>query len=153
MSSSLSLERLTVSNKFHHLRFQPIGSLYLTIHIYSCIADEEFEDLCFEYGLEVEFGNGADMNMARLDGDGNAIDMSKHFIYKVEVPANRYDLLCLEGLATALKAYISEPGAYQYPQYKVSKPKKLERVTVKKETKGVRQYVVSAILRNIKFTE
>ena len=91
--------------------------------------------------------------MARLDADGNAIDMSKVDVYKVEVPANRYDLLCLEGLATALKAYISEPGAYEYPRYQVSKPKKLERVTVKKETKDVRPYVVSAILRNIKFDE
>ena len=86
--------------------------MYLTIHIYSCIADEEFENLCFEYGLEVEFGNGADMSMARLDADGNTVDMSNTPVYKVEVPANRYDLLCLEGLATALKAYISEPGAY-----------------------------------------
>lgn len=91
------------------------------------------------------------MNMSRIDGDGNNIDLSNTAVYKVEVPANRYDLLCLEGLATALKAYISAPGAYQYPQYKVSKPAKMERITVLKGTKDVRQYVVSAILRNIKF--
>ena len=52
------------------------------------------------------------MNMNRLDADGKAVDMSNVQVYKVEVPANRYDLLCLEGLATALNAYISAPGAY-----------------------------------------
>ena len=39
------------------------------------------------------------MNMMRIDGNGQNIDMSKTMVYKVEVPANRYDLLCLEGIA------------------------------------------------------
>ena len=39
--------------------------------------DEQFEDLCFEYGLEMEMGNGTEMNMTRLDAAGNNIDMSK----------------------------------------------------------------------------
>lgn len=68
--------------------------------------DEQFEDLCFEYGLETEMGNGAEMNMTRLDASGNNIDMSKTVVYKVEVPANRYDLLCLEGLALAFRYYL-----------------------------------------------
>ncbi len=33
-------------------------------------------------------------------------DMSKTVVYKVEVPANRYDLLCLEGLALAIRYYL-----------------------------------------------
>ena len=73
----------------------------------SYIADEQFEDLCFEYGLEMEMGNGAEMNMARIDKDGNNIDLSKTIVYKLEVPANRYDLLCLEGIATALRSYLN----------------------------------------------
>ena len=118
--------------------------------IYICIilADEEFEDLCFEYGLEVEVGTGIEMNMQRLDGKGGNIDMSKTIVYKVEVPANRYDLLCLEGIAMALKCYLSNG---KLPTYKVSKPLKMERITVKVETKEIRQYVVSCILRNITF--
>lgn len=70
-------------------------------------ADEEFEDLCFEYGLEMEMGNGVEMNMNRLDAAGNAINMEKTTVYKIEVPANRYDLLCLEGIATALRSYLA----------------------------------------------
>ena len=69
-------------------------------------ADEEFVDLCFEYGLEVEMGNGVEMNMNRIDADGNNINMENVYVYKVEVPANRYDLLCLEGIATALRSYL-----------------------------------------------
>jgi len=110
--------------------------------------DEQFEDLCFEYGLEMEHGNGVEMNMQRLDKDGNNIDMSKVEVYKVEVPANRYDLLCLEGIATALRSYLNKG---KFPIYKLNKPEKLEKVYVKPETKQVRQYVVSGILRNITF--
>ncbi|MFM7855403.1 MAG: hypothetical protein ACKO96_26630, partial [Flammeovirgaceae bacterium] len=60
------------------------------------IADEQFEDLCFEFGLEIEIGKGDEMNMTRVDDNGNSIDISKETVYKLEVPANRYDLLCLE---------------------------------------------------------
>lgn len=51
-------------------------------------------------------GNGDEMNMLRIDKDGSSIDMSKTIVYKIEVPANRYDLLCLEGIATALRSYL-----------------------------------------------
>ena len=96
----------------------------------------------------MEFGNGIEMNMQRIDGSGAAVDMSKTQVYKVEVPANRYDLLCLEGIATALKCYLNKG---KLPEFKLSKPAKMEKITVKPETKNVRQFVVSAILRNIKF--
>lgn len=98
-------------------------------------ADEEFEDLCFEFGLELEIGDGVEMNMARVDGDGNNVDMSKTTVYKIEVPANRYDLLCLEGIATAIKCYL---GLATMPVYKRVEPAQMERITVKPETKAVR---------------
>lgn len=110
--------------------------------------DEEFEDLCFEYGLEMEVGNGTEMAMQRLDAKGVAMDMSGVTVYKIEVPANRYDLLCLEGIAAALRCYLSDD---KLPVYKMTSPAKLERVTVKPETKEIREYVCGAILRNIKF--
>lgn len=71
-------------------------------------------------------------------------------VYKLEVPANRYDLLCLEGIATALKCYLETGKA---PQYALTKPKKMERVTVKAATKDVRRYACACILRNIKFDD
>lgn len=37
--------------------------------------------------------------MQRIDHEGNAIDLSKEMVYTLEVAANRYDLLCLEGIS------------------------------------------------------
>jgi|TARA_B110001450_G_C17336293_1_gene365609 phenylalanyl-tRNA synthetase beta chain len=96
----------------------------------------------------MEVGNGEEMAMQRLDANGGKVDMTKTTVYKIEVPANRYDLLCLEGIAAALKCYLSDA---KLPRYLTSKPAKMERITVKPETKDVREYVVGCILRNITF--
>jgi phenylalanyl-tRNA synthetase beta chain len=63
------------------------------------IADEQFDDLCFDFGLEVEAGTGEELNMVRVDDKATQIDITKEKVYKMEVAANRYDLLCIEGLA------------------------------------------------------
>jgi hypothetical protein len=47
----------------------------------------------------MEQGNGTEMQMTRVDDKGNAIDITKEEVYKLEVAANRYDLLCIEGIA------------------------------------------------------
>lgn len=92
---------------------------------------------------------------------------------KIEVPANRYDLLCIEGIARALKLYIEpERGVPTYslkPAPAVSLVEELGRVYqdpvlmarheqgqertvhVKAETAQIRPYFASAILRNVKF--
>jgi hypothetical protein len=44
--------------------------------------------------------------MTRTDPAGGAIDISKEEVYKIEVAANRYDLLCIEGIAAAFKNYL-----------------------------------------------
>jgi phenylalanyl-tRNA synthetase beta chain len=96
----------------------------------------------------MEVGNGVEMAMQRIDGNGGNVDMEKTIVYKIEVPANRYDLLCLEGIVAALKCYINDD---KLPRYVTSKPAKMEKITVKPETKEIREYVVSCILRNISF--
>jgi len=52
--------------------------------------------------------------MTRNDADGKAIDISKQIVYKIEVAANRYDLLCLEGISEALRAYLNINKAPRY---------------------------------------
>jgi hypothetical protein len=37
--------------------------------------------------------------MNRIDENGTQVDLSKEWIYTLEVAANRYDLLCLEGIS------------------------------------------------------
>ena len=85
--------------------------------------DEQFEDLCFDFGLELEMGDGVEMAMARIDKDGNNVDMKDVFVYKIEVPANRYDLLCLEGIAAAIEQYLN---IRDLPKYTKLTPKKYE---------------------------
>ncbi|KAI5189868.1 phenylalanyl-tRNA synthetase beta chain [Nematocida minor] len=53
--------------------------------------DEEATDVLFDFGLELD----------EVYTENNEVK------YKIDVPANRYDLLCLRGLVYGLKAYIS----------------------------------------------
>jgi phenylalanyl-tRNA synthetase beta chain len=72
-------------------------------------------------------------------------------VYKVEVPANRYDLLSVEGIALALRSYL---GLGDLPTYRIkNNGDKLEKIIVLPETKDVRPYCVSAIVRNVTFDE
>ncbi len=110
---------------------------------------EEFFELCFQYGVEVEIGSGEEMQMTRNDDSGNAIDISKETVFKIEVAANRYDLLCLEGIATAFRSYL---GLGAVPHYSVKNQREqLHEVIVKKETAAVRPHVVACVLRDITF--
>lgn len=96
--------------------------------------------------MEIEHGLGSAISMQRIDADGVQIDLSKEIIYTLEVAANRYDLLCLEGISQALRSYL---GLAPIPKLSAKNPKM--QVIVKPETKAIRPFVVCAILRNIKF--
>ncbi|KAK4048228.1 phenylalanine--tRNA ligase subunit beta [Microbotryomycetes sp. JL201] len=123
---------------------------------------KEFDELLFEYGLELDEDTTTDPD--HPVGEPHQL--------KVEIPANRYDLLCGEGLVRALKLYLNpEIGA---PAYKlVPAPTASENdeivcyvadrsetvpfqnqertVIVRPETSQIRPYFASAILRNVTF--
>lgn len=46
-------------------------------------------------------------------------DASEEVLYKIDIPANRYDMLCLEGIARALNVFL---GRIAPPQYKLVPP-------------------------------
>lgn len=77
--------------------------------------------------------------------------LSEEIIYKIEIPANRTDLLCVEGIAQALKVYLEK---MEVPKYVVNTPTRdrIVKMTVKASTQSIRPYVVCAILRDITFT-
>jgi phenylalanyl-tRNA synthetase beta chain len=85
-------------------------------------------------------------------GDAAAEGLSQRIIYKVDVPANRYDLLCLEGLVRALQVF---KGNIQAPVYKAVSPKSqsLIQMTVQASVAQVRPFVTAAVLRGVTFTE
>ena len=74
--------------------------------------DEEFDELCFEFGVELDDITSEKEMARREQGEAAAEGKSDAVLYKIDVPANRYDILCLEGLARALKVFrgtISQP--------------------------------------------
>ncbi|KAL6972707.1 phenylalanine--tRNA ligase, partial [Sarracenia purpurea var. burkii] len=64
----------------------------------------------------------------------------------------RYDLLCLEGLAQALRIFI---GLDPIPTYTVANIRResMLKMHVKPETSLIRPYIVCAVLRGITFDE
>ncbi|KAI8866642.1 phenylalanyl-tRNA synthetase [Ramicandelaber brevisporus] len=100
----------------------------------------EFTELCFEFGIELE-EESTDSATGRVS-------------LKIDIPANRYDLLCIEGLSRAVNAFLERPGSR--PTYKFVDPaagsQSRQRIVVTQNTQQVRPVLVGAVLRNIKFT-
>lgn len=71
---------------------------------------------------------------------------------KIEIPANRYDMLCFEGIALMLNIFREKTP---FPNYRLVKPESgnLETLTVHQDTMKVRPYVSASILRNVTFTQ
>jgi len=89
------------------------------------------------------------MMMNRVTDQGETIDIAKEPVAKIEVAANRYDLLCVEGIAAAFKSYL-DMGSIPRVHIK-NKSDELMQVFVKAETAEVRPFVVACILRDIEF--
>lgn len=114
-------------------------------------SDDEFGDLCFDYGLELDEVTTEKQIISKEQGEDRSTGASEDVIYRVEIPANRYDLLCLEGLARALLIFL---GRHPTPRYQTVLPveEKLQRLNIIASTAKVRPYAVAAILRNMFFT-
>lgn len=115
--------------------------------------EEEFDELCFEYGLELD-----DVVMEKPTLGSRAMtagmDIKEEVTYKIEIPANRYDLLCVEGLSQALRVFLGKDTSV--PSYKLTlrtnEPTHIS-MQVKTSTCDVRPYVVCAVLRDLHMTE
>lgn len=79
--------------------------------------DEEFDHLCFEFGIELDDITSEKQLKQREQGKSNKAhdDVSDAVLYKIDVPANRYDLLCVEGIARALRVFLQKerPPVYK----------------------------------------
>lgn len=95
-----------------------------------------FEDLCFDFGVEL------DDVVANPDG---SID------YKIEIPANRYDLVSCEGFVRALRFFIGLET--ELCPFRTVTPPNPVRLTIKQSVVPVRRYAVCAVLRNVTFTQ
>ncbi|KAK0124371.1 phenylalanine--tRNA ligase subunit beta [Cadophora gregata] len=105
----------------------------------------EFEELCFEFGIELDEDTS---NSERPIVNGKQAPAE----LKIEIPANRYDMLCFEGIALMLNIFREKTPL---PNYKLVAPKsgEIQTITVHADTLKVRPYVSGSILRNVKFTQ
>merc|ERR1712203_709101 len=70
--------------------------------------------------------------------------------YKIEIGANRYDLLCLEGLVRNLLIF---QGKMKVPHYKSIKPKQPQKLIIDGSTASIRPHCLTTVLRGVKFTK
>lgn len=77
--------------------------------------------------------------------------LSEEVLYKIEVSANRYDLLCIEGLALSLRTFLD---IAKFPSFKSSSIQSFNHeLNAESSVNEVRPHVCAAILRNLHFTE
>jgi phenylalanyl-tRNA synthetase beta chain len=126
--------------------FEQIGQSY---------TDEGFDELCFQFGIELDEVTSEAVMQRKEKGDREAsVSESKaeEIIYKIDVPANRYDLLCVEGIARALKIFIGgmQPPRFTAIQTPSSPPGRIV-MHVTPAVASIRPVVVCACLRGITF--
>ncbi|KEG11886.1 putative target of rapamycin kinase (TOR) kinase 3 [Trypanosoma grayi] len=117
--------------------------------------EEQFEDICFEFGVELDDVTSEREMFRREQGVTASAtkvkELSDEVIYKIDTPANRYDLQCTEGMAAALKVFL---GLMPVPCFGLlHRANPLYKMTVQKSVRDVRAYVVCAVLKNIRFNE
>ena len=113
--------------------------------------DEEFDNLCFEFGIELDDVT-SEQEMKKNEQNKEDINLSTEVLYKIEVAANRYDLLCLEGLALALRIFLEKQ---KMPDIKPinNLPENERQLIVYDSVNDVRPIGLCAILRDINFTD
>lgn len=103
---------------------------------------DEFDQLCFEFGIELEEDSDDDPPIL-VDG------VPERPTLKIDIPANRYDLLCLEGIALALNIFLERAKT---PNYRIVDPPSGEQhvLTIHPDTEQIRPYAAAAVLRGVK---
>jgi phenylalanyl-tRNA synthetase beta chain len=89
------------------------------------MCDEEVDELCFQFGVELD-----------------EVVPGEEVEYKIDIPANRYDLLCEAGLICALKCFVN--GTRPVP------PKiKESGLSVQKVSPNERKYISMCVIREV----
>ncbi|RVE50142.1 hypothetical protein evm_005165 [Chilo suppressalis] len=121
--------------------FTALGSKY---------TDEEFQNLCFEFGLELDEVTTEKQMLMKEQGSHAGTGVSDDILYRIDIPANRYDLLCLEGLVNGILVF---QGKKAPPQYKLTKYEDCYSLHLTPATAQIRPYAVAAVLKGITFTK
>lgn len=109
--------------------YELLGRLYTT---------QEFDELCFDFGIELD-----------EDTTDECVGDERPQL-KIEIPANRYDMLCIEGIAQALNEFL---GRAERPNFTLNPQVPSVKMTIDKSTEQIRPYAAAAILKNVQFDE
>ncbi|OII73764.1 phenylalanyl-tRNA synthetase beta subunit [Cryptosporidium ubiquitum] len=113
-----------------------VSTRLLSSHLNKEVTSEWLDELCFNYGLEldsIEFDEELKENVA-----------------KIEIPANRPDILCLEGLVIALGCFI---GSSEIPLFNLKPRKSYQKMIVRQNVVKLRPFILCAVLRDLSFNE
>lgn len=114
--------------------FEAIGKKY---------TDDEFDELCFEFGVEVDKVSTEEVEFTADGSKGEFV------VYAIDIPANRYDILCMEGFARALRIFLNLQAPPTY--HRMDPVEGRQKMIVENSTAQIRPYVVCAVLRGVKF--
>ncbi|CEH14841.1 phenylalanyl-trna synthetase subunit beta [Ceraceosorus bombacis] len=109
--------------------FAALGKEYTT---------KAFDELCFQFGIELD-----------EDTTQQVAGTNERPQLKIDIPANRYDLLCLEGISRALRVFL---GQQEQPTLRAIAPANVIQLHVKDSVKAIRPFVSGAVLRGVRFT-
>ncbi|WPK26648.1 hypothetical protein PUMCH_004007 [Australozyma saopauloensis] len=109
--------------------YQLLGREYTT---------QEFDELCFDFGIELD-----------EDTTDECVGDERPQL-KIEIPANRYDMLCIEGIAQALNEFLGRSAS---PNFTLNPQVPLVKMTIDKSTEQIRPYAAAAILRGVEFDD
>nr|CAD7195505.1 unnamed protein product [Timema douglasi] len=98
--------------------------------------------------------------ISKEQGHEQSEGASDEVIYKIDIPANRYDLLCLEGLVRGLLVFLGKRLTYSERLMSLHDSSALteganssHRGKLAKATCLIRPHAVAAVLRNVTFTK
>ena len=86
--------------------------------------EDAFQNLCFDFGIELD----------------DVVEEEGETIFKIDIPANRYDLLCIQGISQALNTFRQKEKEPIFKKIKGS-----EKIIVKKSAEQIRPFVVGAV--------
>jgi phenylalanyl-tRNA synthetase beta chain len=109
---------------------------------------QRIESLCFAFGIELDEVTSEAKQQEKEKGKADA-NASNAEIYKFDIPANRYDLVCAEGIVLALRVFLERQPL---PTWRAVAPAQMLEFSVDASLDNYRPILVGAVLRNVTFT-
>jgi phenylalanyl-tRNA synthetase beta chain len=124
------------------------------------MTETEFRDLCFSFGVELDevtsdlAVQAASAGISEAEAARRFPEASSEIVYKIDLPANRTDLLCFNGLVAAFRTFLGSFNDRVQPPAPDAWPVRgpVGELRVDASVSEVRPIVKAALLSDIQFT-